>query len=48
MTAPYKQGFGISFREDFNNFQQLFMRYKEALTNRKKKKKKSAAADSEE
>ena len=47
-TAPYKQGFGISFREDFNNFQQLFMRYKEALTNRKKKKKKSAAADSEE
>ena len=40
-TAPYKQGVGISYQEEFNSFQQLRMRYKEGLSNRKKRKKKS-------
>lgn len=40
-TAPYKQGVGISYKEDFNTFHDLLMRYKEGLTNRKKKKNKS-------
>ncbi len=48
MTAPYKQGVGISYREDFNNFRQLLARYGDALTNRKKKKKKSEKSDSPE
>jgi len=47
-TAPYKQGVGISYREEFNNLNQLKNRYREGLTNRKKKKKKSQEPDSEE
>jgi len=48
MTAPYKQGVGVSYREDFNNLGQLMARYKDAITNRKKKKKKSDKSDSQE
>ncbi|MDF1576307.1 MAG: translocation/assembly module TamB domain-containing protein [Bacteroidales bacterium] len=48
MTAPYKQGVGVSYREDFNNLSQLLARYKEAISNRKKKKKKSGKSDSQE
>jgi hypothetical protein len=48
MTAPYKQGVGISYREEFDNLNQLIARYKEGLSNRKKKKKKSKKSDSEE
>ncbi|MCK4751507.1 MAG: translocation/assembly module TamB domain-containing protein, partial [Bacteroidales bacterium] len=40
-TAPYKQGVGISYREEFDDLRQLMARYKEGLTNRKKKKKKN-------
>ena len=40
-TGPYKQGVGISYREEFDNLGQLIYRYKEGLTNRKKRKKKS-------
>ena len=47
-TAPYKQGVGVSYREDFNDLKQLMARYREGLTNRKKKKKKSDEADIEE
>ena len=47
-TAPYKQGVGVSYSEDFNDLKQLMARYREGLTNRKKKKKKSVEADSEE
>ncbi len=47
-TAPYKQGVGVSYREEFNDLKQLMTRYKEGLTNRKKKKKKSDPAESEE
>ena len=47
-TAPYKQGVGVSYREEFNDLKQLMARYKEGLTNRKKKKKKSDPAESEE
>ncbi len=38
-TAPYKQGVGVSYQEDFNTFRQLINRIGDALTNRKKKKK---------
>jgi len=48
MTAPYKQGVGVSYREEFDNLNQLMARYKEGLTNRKKKRKKSRKSDSEE
>jgi hypothetical protein len=48
MTAPYKQGVGISYREEFNNLHQLMARYRAALSNRKKKKKKSEKSDSED
>lgn len=48
MTAPYKQGVGVSYREEFNSFRQLMARYRDALTNRKKKKKKSDETDIEE
>lgn len=48
MTAPYKQGVGVSYREEFNNLNQLMARYKEGLTNRKKKRKKTLKSDSEE
>ncbi len=48
MTAPYKQGVGISYREEFDNLNQLIARYKEGLSNRKKKKKKTLKSDSEE
>jgi hypothetical protein len=37
-TAPYKQGVGVSYREEFDNVRQLLQRYREGLTNRKKKK----------
>lgn len=37
-TAPYKQGVGISYREEFDNLRQLIWRYREGLSNRKKKK----------
>jgi hypothetical protein len=47
-TAPYKQGVGLSYREEFNNLNQLMARYKAALSNRKKKKKKSKNSNSEE
>ncbi|TFH27021.1 MAG: hypothetical protein E4H10_05240 [Bacteroidia bacterium] len=47
-TAPYKQGVGVSYREDFNDLKQLMARYREGLTNRKKKKKKSDPAELEE
>jgi hypothetical protein len=47
-TAPYKQGVGISYREEFNDLTQLKNRYREGLTNRKKKKKKSEKADPDE
>jgi len=47
-TAPYKQGVGISYKEEFNDFKQLRRRYREGLTNRKKKKKKSKEPDLEE
>ncbi len=36
-TAPYKQGVGVSYREEFDNLGQLLRRYREGLTNRKKK-----------
>ena len=48
MTAPYKQGVGVSYREEFDNLNQLMARYKEGLSNRKKRKKKSKKSDSEE
>jgi len=48
LTAPYKQGVGVSFREEFNDFNNLISRYREAITNRKKKKKKSEKSDSED
>ncbi len=48
MTAPYKQGFGVSYREEFDTLNQLMARYREAISNRKKKKKKSKKTDSEE
>jgi len=48
MTAPYKQGVGVSYREEFNNLNQLMARYRAALNNRKKKKKKSDESDSEQ
>jgi hypothetical protein len=41
-TAPYKQGVGISYREEFDDLSQLITRYREGLTNRKKKKKVTA------
>ena len=47
-TAPYKQGVGISYREEFDNFNELIMRFREGLTNRKKKKKKSSSAGTDE
>jgi len=47
-TAPYKQGVGISYREDFNDLKQLIARYREGLTNRKKKKKNSDDTEAED
>ena len=47
-TAPYKQGIGISYRKEFDNFSQLLNRYKEGLTNRKKNKKKSREPELDE
>ncbi|MGW8314612.1 MAG: translocation/assembly module TamB domain-containing protein, partial [Bacteroidales bacterium] len=44
-TAPYKQGVGISYREEFNNLGHLLQRYKEGLTNRKKRKRNSPDPD---
>ncbi len=49
MTAPYKQGVGVSYREEFNNFQQLMARYREGIARRKeRRKKKRNKSDSEE
>ncbi len=48
MTAPYKQGVGVSYREEFNNFKQLMARYREGIARRKeRRKKKRNKADSE-
>jgi len=47
-TAPYKQGVGVSYREEFDDFRQLMMRYKEGLSNRKKKKRNSDETESDE
>ena len=40
-TAPYTQGVGVSFREDFNSFGELLKRYKESIARifRKKENK---------
>ena len=38
-TDLYKQGIGISYNEEFNNLNQLFLRYKKGIANRKKKRK---------
>jgi hypothetical protein len=48
LTSPYKQGIGISYRKEFNNFKQLLRRNGEAIDNRKKRKKKSDKSDSQE
>jgi len=47
-TAPYKQGVGLSFREDFDDFPELVNRYKEAIFNRKKKKNGDTDSSGEE
>ncbi len=47
-TGRYKQGVGVSYREEFDDFPQLISRYREGLTNRKKKKKKSATLNQDE
>jgi len=47
-TAPYKQGVGISYREEFNNLQQLLARYRKGIANRKKKRKKMQEAELKE
>ncbi len=47
-TAPYKQGVGISYREEFDNLSQLMARYREGLTNRKKKRKKTEESEMDE
>ncbi len=39
-TAPYKQGVGISYREEFDNLRQLFERYREDIGRRKNGQKK--------
>ncbi len=46
-TAPYKQGVGVSYREEFDDFRQLLARYREGLTNRKKKKRKTGEPEPE-
>jgi len=47
-TAPYKQGVGVSYREDFNTFRQLISRFGDALTNRKKKKRNTEETEPEQ
>lgn len=44
-TAPYKQGVGVSYREEFNSLRELFNRFKEGLIDRKKKKKRSGESE---
>jgi hypothetical protein len=39
-TAPYTQGVGISFKENFNSFEELFERYREQRAKRKDRKEK--------
>lgn len=39
-TAPYTQGVGISFKENFNSFNELFERYRKQRAKRKDKKEK--------
>jgi hypothetical protein len=46
-TAPYKQGVGISYKEEFDNLSQLMNRYKEAIASRKKKRKKAESSGSD-
>lgn len=46
-TAPYKQGVGVTYREEFDDLRQLMARYREGLTNRKKKKRNSALSEPE-
>ncbi|MEN8155335.1 MAG: translocation/assembly module TamB domain-containing protein [Bacteroidota bacterium] len=47
-TAPYKQGIGISYSEEFDHIGQLMSRYREGLRNRKKRRKKPSAPESDE
>ncbi len=47
-TAPYKQGVGISYKEEFDNLKQLVSRYRDGIANRKKKRKNRRGADSGE
>jgi hypothetical protein len=47
-TAPYKQGVGISYKEEFNNLKQLIARYREGIANRKKRRKNKREAESGE
>ncbi|HER09793.1 MAG TPA: translocation/assembly module TamB [Bacteroides sp.] len=47
-TAPYKQGVGISYREEFNNFRELIKRFMGGLINRKKKNKNSLPPETDE
>ncbi|QZE14546.1 translocation/assembly module TamB domain-containing protein [Halosquirtibacter laminarini] len=37
-TAPYTQGLGISFKENFNSFEELFKRYREKRIMRQEKR----------
>lgn len=47
-TAPYKQGVGISYKEEFNNLKQLVARYREGIATRIKRRKNRREADSGE
>jgi len=47
-TAPYKQGVGVSYREEFDNFGELITRFKEGLINRKKRNKNSSRSETDE
>jgi hypothetical protein len=40
-TAPYTQGVGLMYREDFNSFRELGKRYSDAITGKNRKKKKA-------
>ena len=47
-TAPYKQGVGVSYREEFDNFGELITRFKEGIINRKKRNKNSSRSETDE
>lgn len=38
-TSPYTQGIGLSYREDYNNFNELWNKFKELFSGNKKAKK---------